>query len=58
MKNLSVKMQKKKLKWRFIWTNNGTIKMKKDYDSQIMIIDDENMLEKLDLDKSSIRNDA
>ena len=25
-------LQKKKLKWRFIWTNNGTIKMKKNYD--------------------------
>ena len=40
-------MQKKIARWRFIWTQNGKIKLKKDVDSQIITIEEEKDLEKI-----------
>ena len=50
-------MQKKKFKWKFIWTNNGSIKMKKDHDSQIITIDDEESLKKVCSDTPGTSDD-
>ena len=40
-------MQKKIARWRFIWTQNGKIKLKKDVDSQIITIEEEKDLKKI-----------